>query len=130
MANGQLERLLARMPDIAKVVNGFASPAIQAEVLWILVMASDVDLDFGDWEHPALRWNASESRLLRPWVGLDDLLSNARLSEAYARLTEAELRAEEESFVETALEESLDAEGLRVLAARAADGVPVRLRNS
>ena len=130
MAGKQLEQLLALMPDIATVVNRFESPAVQAEVFWVLVMAADVDLEFVDWEFPALCRSASASWLLRPWVGLDDLLSKDRLSEAHGRLRDAELSAAEPYFLEKALEDSLDVEDLRELAARAAEGEPVSLRKA
>ncbi|WP_419850525.1 hypothetical protein [Candidatus Poriferisocius sp.] len=129
MADKQMKQLLALMPDIATVVNRFNSPAVQTEVFWVLVMAANVDLNFVDWEHPAMRWNTSESWLLKPWMGLDDLLSEERLSEAYKRLEEAEIRAAEPHFAEKALKGSLDAEGLRELADRAAKGEPVTLRS-
>ncbi len=128
MADKQLERLLALMPEIATVVNRFASPAVQAEVFWVLVMAADVDLEFVDWDHPAMNWNASANWPLRPWIGLADLVEEDRLLEAYGRLQEAESWAAELYFAEKALEESLDAEELRELAARAAKGEPVSLR--
>ena len=128
MADKQLDEVLALMPDIASVVNKFSSPAVQTEVFWLLVMAAGIDLDFVDWEHPALRWNTSESWLLRPWVGLYDLVSEKRLSEGYWRLSEAEQRAAAPKFAEQAVENSLDVEGLRELAARAAKGEPVELR--
>jgi len=128
VADKQLERLLALMPEIATVVNRFASPAVQAEVFWVLVMAADVDLEFVDWDHPAMNWNASANWPLRPWIGLADLVEEDRLLEAYGRLQEAESWAAEPCFAEKALEESLDAEELRELAARAAKGEPVSLR--
>ena len=125
MADKQLEQLLTLMPDIATVVNKFASPAAQTEALWILVMAAEVDLDFVDWEHPGLRRNVADGSPLRPWVGLDDLLSEERRSAAYRRLGEAELRASEPGFAERALADSRDAEGLRELAAQVAKGKDV-----
>ncbi|MDE0115233.1 MAG: hypothetical protein OXT07_01225 [bacterium] len=130
MADKQLEQLLEVMPEIAAVVNRFSSPAVQAEVFWVLVIAAGADLDLVDWKHPALKWNASASWLLRPWIGLADLVEEERLSEAYGRLREAELRAAEPLYAEEALEEALDAEGLRELASRAAKGDPVSLRKS
>ncbi|WP_419551990.1 hypothetical protein [Candidatus Poriferisodalis sp.] len=126
----QLEQMLAVLPDIAAAVNRFSSPAVQTEVFWLLVMAADVDWRFVDWEHPALRPSAPERWLAKSWMELEGLVGGERLSEAYRRLSDAEARAAEPHFAERASRDSLDAEGLRELAARVADGEPVTLRVS
>lgn len=130
MAAKQLEQMLTVLPDIAEAVNRFSSPAVQAEVFWLLVMAADVDLDVVDWEHPALRPSVSGRWRAESWMELEGLVGAERLSEAYKRLSEAETRAAEPHFAEQAAKHSLDAEGLRELASRVADGEPVTLRAS
>ena len=130
MAARRLEQLLALLPDIAEAVNRFSSPAVQAEVFWLLVMAADVDLDVVDWEHPALRPSASGRWRAELWMELEGLLGAERLSEACKRLSDAETRAAEPHFAERAARDSLDAEGLREFASRVADGEPVTLRAS
>ena len=93
-------------------------------------MAADIDLDFVDWDHPALRLSASGRRRAESWLELESLVGAERLSEAYKRLSDAEARAAEPHFAERAARDSLDTEGLRELAARVADGEPVTLRTS
>ena len=120
--------MLTVLPDIAEAVNRFSSPAVQAEVFWLLVMAADVDLDVVDWEHPALRPSVSGRWRAESWMELEGLVGAERLSEAYKRLSEAETRAAEPHFAEQAAKHSLDAEGLRELASRVADSESVTLR--
>ncbi|WP_419551998.1 hypothetical protein [Candidatus Poriferisodalis sp.] len=74
--------------------------------------------------------SAPERRLAKSWMELEGLVGGERLSEAYRRLSDAEARAAEPHFAERAARDSLDAEGLRELAARVADGEPVTLRVS
>ena len=130
MAAKQLEQMLTLLPDIAAAVNRFSSPDVQTEVLWLLVMAAGIDLDFVDWDHPALRLSASGRRRAESGLELEGLVGAERLSEAYKRLSDAHTRAAEPQFAERAARDSLDAEGLREFAGRVADGEPVTLRSS
>ena len=77
-----------------------------------------------------MRPNASGCQRAESWLELEGLLGAERLSEAYKRLSEAETRAAEPRFAERAARHSLDAEGLREMASRVADGEPVTLRAS
>ena len=77
-----------------------------------------------------MRPNASGCQRAESWLELEGLVGGERLSEAYKRLSDAETRAAEPHFAERAAKHSLDAEGLRKMASRVADGEPVTLRAS